>query len=106
MDSFDRWVPKMQLSGWFYEELSKVSISKELVSNLSDAVSSQIADLTKDFEGKGIEELPDNRDLTSYADAYKSAVKNCQHNRKQKIINFFTGEYYCEDCNKQFNIND
>ena len=45
-----------------------------------------------------VQELPDTRDLTTYADAYASAVKKCQH--PHLIDTLYGREFQCIDCGR------
>jgi len=59
----------------------------------------QIQELTKDFSGTGIAELPEGtKDLTSYKDALLSAQKNCFHENATMLL--YNREWVCDDCNK------
>lgn len=65
---------------------------------LADAVARDVAALTADFEGASIEELPKApADLTTYADAFDSARKNCPHENVVSTM-YARREYFCEDC--------
>lgn len=67
---------------------------------LRDVVGSQLFEMTKDlddFEGRS--ELPtDDADLTTYADAFASAVRHCKHENTTNTL--YMREWKCDDCGK------
>lgn len=81
------------------------SLSTDKSPNLKDVVTFQVNALLAPVGNweSNKRELPDTRDLTSYKDAYASAIKNCKHDRHVREI-LYRREYICLDCNKYITL--
>jgi hypothetical protein len=67
--------------------------------SLRDAVADQVAALTVDLAGPDGPELPaPERDLTTYADAFASAAKKCDH--RDAIETLYGREWVCDTCHR------
>ena len=70
---------------------------------LEAAVNDQLRSIlgTAPADWHGGEELPRPAlDLTSYADAFASAAKNCEHENATDVL--YGREWHCEDCGRYF----
>lgn len=67
---------------------------------LEAVVARQLGELTADLDGwHGATEMPrPPRDLTSYADAYASAVRKCKHEDVNNIS--YGRQWLCTDCGR------
>ena len=75
-------------------------------SDLTERVANQIAELTAGFEGQGKEELPKAPASDTYADAYNSAVKNCDHPASLLQEGLYGREWQCGQCGRWLNRAD
>jgi hypothetical protein len=69
---------------------------------LAEVMAQQVAELTKDFKGKTRVELPKAPATDSYADAYSSAVRNCDHPQDMIQDTLYEREWQCQQCGKFF----